>query len=60
MDGRPLVDKEAYELLISTTERSIITGFSDDSIGKILIMDYTALLLNGLLNVKKQRHLESF
>lgn len=55
---------ESYRQGLSTTEISIITGFSDDSIGKILIMDYTAYSPIAEWFVKrketKQRHLESF
>jgi len=47
---------EFYKSGMSTTDISIVTGFSDDSISKILAMvtQHIALLLNGLSTVKKQ------
>jgi hypothetical protein len=49
---------------MSTTDISIVTGFSDDSISKILAMDYTAYspITEWFVNRKetKQKRLESF
>jgi hypothetical protein len=55
---------ESYRAGMSTTDISITTGFSDDSISKILAMDYTAYspITDWFVNRKetKQKHLESF
>lgn len=55
---------ESYRVGMSTTDISITTGFSDDSISKILAMDYTAYspITEWFINRKetKQRRLESF
>ena len=55
---------EAYQSGMCTTEISITTGFSDDSISKILAMDYAAYtpITDWFVRRRetKQRHLESF
>lgn len=55
---------ESYRVGMSTTDVSITTGFSDDSISKIIAMDYTAYspIAEWFINRKetKQRRLESF
>ncbi|GLR71631.1 integrase [Agaribacter marinus] len=55
---------ESYRSGMSTTDISIVTGFSDDSISKILAMDYTAYspIAEWFVNRKetKQKRLESF
>jgi len=55
---------ESYRAGMSTTDISITTGFSDDSISKILAMDYTAYspIADWFIKRKetKQRRLESF
>jgi hypothetical protein len=55
---------ESYRSGMSTTDISITTGFSDDSISKILAMDYTASspIADWFIKRKetKQKKLESF
>ncbi|GIC77176.1 integrase [Moritella sp. F3] len=55
---------ESYRCGMSVSDICITTGFSDDSISKILIMDYTAYSPISAFFIKrketKQRRLESF